>query len=288
MAVQPVDPATERGNRVGGKVAIVTGSGSTAEGIGNGRGAALLMARHGAKICLVDVDEASVNETARMIKEDGGECIVVNGDVTNVVDCENIVRTTVDKFGGLDILVNNVGTSKVRGNALDVDLDEWDRGMRINVKSMVMMVRFAAPEMKKRGGGSIINISSITAFHGGHPNLLYPTSKAAVVQLTRTMAGNHGGDGIRVNCIAPGFVYTPVVYGRGLEEGVREMRRDASVLKTEGTGWDVAYGILYLASDEARWVTGATLPVDAGVSSISPYFQTSARRLDWIKNQEKA
>jgi NAD(P)-dependent dehydrogenase (short-subunit alcohol dehydrogenase family) len=285
MTVQTTaDPATERGDRVRGKVAIVTGAGSTAEGIGNGRGAALLMARHGAKIGLVDVDEASVNETARMIRDEGGDCVVIKGDVTDIKDCETIIGTTVDKFGGLDILVNNVGTSKVRGNAVDVDLDEWDRGMRINVKSMVMMARFAVPEMKKRSGGSIINIASITAFHGGHPNLLYPTSKAAVVHLTRTMAGNHGGDGIRVNCVAPGFVYTPVVYGRGLEEGVREMRRDASVLKIEGTGWDVAYAILYLSSDEARFMTGVTLPVDGGVSSISPYFQTSARRLDWNKN----
>jgi NAD(P)-dependent dehydrogenase (short-subunit alcohol dehydrogenase family) len=288
IAPSTVDPATEKGNRVRGKVAIVTGSGSTAEGIGNGRGAALLMARHGAKIGLVDVDDASLNETARMIRDDGGECVAIKADVTNVADCERIVRTTVEKFGGLDILVNNVGTSKIRGNALDVDLDEWDRGMRINVKSMVMMVRFAVPEMKKRGGGSIINITSITAFHGGHPNLLYPTSKAAVVHLTRTMAGQHGGDGVRVNSVAPGFVFTPVVYGRGVEESVREMRREAGVLKTEGTGWDVAYGILYLASDEARWVTGINLSIDAGVSNISPHFQTSAKRLDWNKNKEKA
>jgi NAD(P)-dependent dehydrogenase (short-subunit alcohol dehydrogenase family) len=141
------------------------------------------------------------------------------------------------------------------------------------------MVRFAVPEMKRGGGGSIVNIASITAFHGGHPNLFYPTSKAAVVHLTRTMAGNHGLDGIRVNCVAPGFVYTPVVYGPGLPEGVREARRDCSALKTEGTAWDVAYGILYLASDEARWVTGVTLPIDAGASADSPHFQTSSRRL---------
>jgi NAD(P)-dependent dehydrogenase (short-subunit alcohol dehydrogenase family) len=144
---------------------------------------------------------------------------------------------------------------------------------------MVMMVRFAVPAMKKGGGGSIINIASITAFHGGHPNLFYPTSKAAVVHLSRTMAGNHGADGIRVNCIAPGFVYTPVVYGPGLPAGVREARRESSALKTEGTGWDVGYGVLFLASDEARWITGVTLPIDAGVSSISPHFQTSSKRL---------
>ena len=270
----------KHGNRVKGKIALVTGAGSSAEGIGNGKAAALILAGHGAKVGLMDFSEAAATETARMIESEGGECVVIQGDVTNVQDCERAVRATVERFGGLDILVNNVGTSKIRGNAVDVDLDAWDRGMQLNVKSMVMMVRFAAPEMKKRGGGSIINIASITAFHGGHPNLLYPTSKAAVVHLSRTMAGNHGADGIRVNCVAPGFVFTPVVYGRGLPDGIREMRRDASALKTEGDAWDVAFGILYLASDEARWVTGVTLPIDAGVSSISPHFQASSKRTD--------
>ena len=272
----------KRGDRVQGKVAIVTGAGSSAEGIGNGRGAAIMLARHGAKVGLMDYHEEAAAETARMIRDEGGECFVMQGDVTDVDSCQAVIRATTERWGRLDILVNNVGTSRITGDAVDVDLDAWDRGFRLNVKSMVMMVRFAVPEMKKSGGGSIINIGSITGLHGGHPNLLYPTTKAAVIHLTRTMAGNHGGDGIRVNCIAPGFVYTPVVYGGGrMTEDVREMRRDCSVLKTEGTGWDVAYGVLYLASDEARWVTGIVLPIDAGVSSISPYFQTSSRRTSY-------
>ncbi len=280
MAAAEADNVVSKGDRVRGKVAIVTGAGSLTDGIGNGRAAAIALARHGARIGLVDFHEAAAADTARMIADDGGESIVIQADVTDVSACEAAVSKTVERFGRLDILVNNVGTSRVRGNAVEVDHDAWDRGMQTNVKSMVMMVRFAVPEMQRAGGGSIINIASITAFHGGHPNLLYPTSMAAVVHLTRTMAGNHGADGIRVNCIAPGFVYTPVVYGRGLPEGVRERRRDASALKTEGTAWDVAYGILYLASDEARWVTGVTLPIDAGVSAISPHFQSSSRRLD--------
>jgi NAD(P)-dependent dehydrogenase (short-subunit alcohol dehydrogenase family) len=230
----------QKGDRVRGKVAIVTGAGSSAEGIGNGRAAAILLARHGAKVGLVDVHESAAAETARMIEEEGGESLIIQADVTDVDACQTAVKKAVGRWGRLDILVNNVGTSRVRGNAVEVDLDAWDHGMRTNVQSMVMMARFTVPEMKKSGGGSIINIASITAFHGGHPNLFYPTSKAAVVHLTRTMAGNHGADGIRVNCVAPGFVYTPDVYGPGLPEGVREARRESSALKTEGTGWDVA------------------------------------------------
>jgi NAD(P)-dependent dehydrogenase (short-subunit alcohol dehydrogenase family) len=272
----------EKGTRVAGKVAIVTGAGSSAEGIGNGRAAAILLARHGAKVALLDYNEAAAAETAKMIEGEGGECIVIQADVTDVASCKAAVQTTVDRWGRLDILFNNVGTSRVPGNAVDVDLEAWDRGLRVNITSMMLMVRFAVPEMIKSGGGSIINNASVTALHGGHPNLLYPTTKAAVVNMTRTMAGQHGGDGIRVNAVAPGFVYTPVVFGNNrLPDGIREARREMGVLKTEGTGWDVGFGVLYLASDEARWVTGQTLAIDAGVSTISPYFQSSAKRLSW-------
>jgi len=274
-----VDPA----RRVAGKVALVTGAGSSAEGIGNGRAAAILLARHGAKVGLLDFNEAAAVETQKMIAAEGGESVVIQGDVSKPEDCERAVRTTVEKFGRLDILVNNVGTSRVVGDATQVDLEAWDRGWRLNVTSMMLMVRFAVPEMKKSGGGgSIINIGSITGLHGGHPNLLYASTKGAIVNLTRTMAGNHGEDGIRVNCVAPGFVFTPVVYGNNrLPEGVREKRLQASALKTEGTGWDVGYGVLFLASDEARWITGVILPIDAGTSAISPHFQTSSKRLSY-------
>lgn len=269
------ESAFEKGSRVAGKVALVTGAGSSAEGIGNGRASAILLARHGASVCLLDYNLAAAEETGRMIENEGGRCFAIQGDVSNEGDCRKAVEETVARYGRLDILVNVVGTSKVRGDATAVDLDEWDRGMAINLKSIVMMARYAVPEMRKGGSGSIINIGSITGLHGGHPNLFYATSKGAIVNMTRTMAGNHGIDGVRVNNVAPGFVYTPVVYGKGLPEDVREYRRKVSVLQTEGTGWDVGYAVLYLASDEARWITGVTLPVDAGVSAISPHFQTT-------------
>jgi NAD(P)-dependent dehydrogenase (short-subunit alcohol dehydrogenase family) len=280
---QPIQklPAT-RGDRVAGKVALVTGAGSSAEGIGNGRASAILLARHGARVGLLDFNLAAAEETARMIEDEGGTCFSIKGDVSVEADCKRAVDETFQRYGRLDILVNVVGTSKIRGDATSVDLDDWDRGMVLNIKSIVMMSRYAVPEMRKSGGGSIINIGSITGLHGGHPNLFYATSKGTIVNMTRTMAGNHGKDGVRVNNVAPGFVYTPVVYGKGLPEHVREFRRDVSVLKTEGTGWDVGYAVLFLASDEARWITGVTLPVDAGVSAISPHFQTTTpnRKLD--------
>jgi len=278
---QGQDPvhAPTKGDRIAGKVAIVTGGGSVAEGIGNGRAAAILLARHGAKVMVMDRVGSAASDTAAMIERDGGTCLVAEGDVTDQAACEATVEKTVAAWGRLDILVNNVGTSRVRGTAEDVDLGEWDMGMRVNVTSIVLMTRFSAPAMRRSGGGSIINIGSITGLHGGHPNLLYPTAKGAIINLTRTLAGQLGKDGIRVNCVAPGFVYTPTVYSRGLPEGLREMRIDSSPLKTEGTGWDVGYGVLYLASDEARWVTGVVLPIDAGVSAISPHFSYSAKRL---------
>jgi NAD(P)-dependent dehydrogenase (short-subunit alcohol dehydrogenase family) len=139
--------------------------------------------------------------------------------------------------------------------------------MRINVTSMMLMAKYAIPEMRKRGSGAIVNIASVAGLTGGHPNLLYPTSKGAVVNLTRAMAAHHGEEGIRVNCIAPGMVYTPMVYSRGMTPEMREARRNRSLLKTEGTGWDVGNAVLYLASDEARWVTGIVLPVDAGATA---------------------
>jgi NAD(P)-dependent dehydrogenase (short-subunit alcohol dehydrogenase family) len=271
--------ALSKGDRVAGKVAIVTGGGSVGDGIGNGRAAALLLAAHGARVTLMDRERAAAEATASMIEAEGGTCLVVEGDVTDPAACAAAVAVTVEAWGRLDILVNNVGTSRIRGSVEDVDLDEWDQGLRVNVTSIVLMTRFAAPAMRRTGGGSIINIGSITGLHGGHPNVLYPTTKGAIISLTRTLAGQLGQDGIRVNCIAPGFVYTPTVYSRGLPDGLREARREASVLKTEGTGWDVGYGVLYLASDEARWVTAIVLPIDAGVSGISPHFSFSAKRL---------
>src|SRR5438270_16346 len=254
-------------DRLKGKVAIVTGAGSRAEGIGNGRATAVIFARHGASVTLVDTVAQWAEETRRLIEAECGVCQIVEGDVSDPASCRDIVARTVEAWGRLDILVNNVGLAGPRGKATEVEVEAWDSAMRVNVASMMLMAKYAIPEMINSGGGSIINLSSVAGLQGGHPSLLYPTSKAAIVGLTRAMAAHHGRDGIRVNCIAPGTVYTPMVAARGMTPELRQARRERTLLGTEGTGWDIGYGALYLASDESRWVTGITLPIDGGATA---------------------
>ena len=146
--------------------------------------------------------------------------------------------------------------------------EQWDRVMAVNVKSIMLTSKYAVPQMKRTGGGAIINISSIAGLRANR-STPYTTSKAAVIGITQSMAGDHGRDGIRVNCIAPGLVYGPMVAPR-MDAGLRERRREASPLGVEGNGWDVAWAAVFLASDEARWITGVVLPVDAGLLVTTP------------------
>jgi NAD(P)-dependent dehydrogenase (short-subunit alcohol dehydrogenase family) len=252
-----------------GKVAIVTGAGSRADGVGNGRAASILLAEAGAKLVLLDENEAWAQRTRQMVETEGGEAIVVRADVTRPQDCAGAVEAAVERFGRLDVLVNNVGVSGPRGDAVALDLEEWDRGLRVNVTSMMLMARFAVPEMAKRKSGAIVNIASVAGLRGGTPNLLYATSKGAVVNMTRAMAAHHAADGIRVNCVCPGMVYTPMMYAKGMSAEVREARRLRSLLKTEGTGWDTGAAVVFLASGSARWITGVILPVDAGATATT-------------------
>ncbi|KAF2216637.1 hypothetical protein CERZMDRAFT_104820 [Cercospora zeae-maydis SCOH1-5] len=251
-----------------GRTAIVTGAGALGDGIGNGRAAAILLAEAGCSVVCVDLKHELAQRTVEMIEQDGfGQAVAVTADVTNEAECQGIVSTAVDKFGRLDILVNVVGVGGATGTAVEVDMVEWAKGMEINVGSMVMMAKYAIPEMRKNDGqwrGSIVNIASVAGIRGGNPHLLYPTSKGAIVNMTRAMASHHAPDGVRVNCVCPGMVYTPMMYGPGMSKEARESRKNRSLLKTEGTGWDVGAAIRFLAGDEARWMTGVILPVDAG------------------------
>ncbi|MCR0985667.1 SDR family NAD(P)-dependent oxidoreductase [Roseomonas populi] len=252
-----------------GKVAIVTGAGSRAEGIGNGRASAILLAEAGARVVLVDANRAWAERTAEMIASEGGQSLVVEADVTRQEDCRQIVENAVARFGGVDVLVNNVGIGGPKGTAVEVDLEAWNHGLLVNVTSMMLMAKFAVPEMARRGGGAIVNIASVAGLRGGTPNLLYPTSKGAVVNMTRAMAVHHAREGIRVNCVCPGMLHTPMMYAGGMSEEMREARRNRSLLRTEGSGWDCGAAVLYLASGHARWVTGTILPVDAGATATT-------------------
>jgi NAD(P)-dependent dehydrogenase (short-subunit alcohol dehydrogenase family) len=256
------------GPRLAGKVAIVTGAGSRAEGIGNGRAAAILFAREGARVLLVDQNKEAAEATRALIAGEGGEAETLVADVTREGDCRAMVDEAVRRWGRLDILDNNVGIGS-RGTVVDVGEAEWERVMTVNVTSMMLAGKHAVPAMARGGGGAIVNISSISALR---PRGLtaYSASKGAVIALTRAMAVDHAGQGIRVNCIAPGPVYTPMVYAGGMSDDLRDRRRRASPLGIEGTGWDVANAALFLVSDEARYITGVVLPVDGGATIVGP------------------
>jgi NAD(P)-dependent dehydrogenase (short-subunit alcohol dehydrogenase family) len=253
-----------------GAVAVVTGGGAREGPIGNGAAAAVLLARAGATVAVIDLDEEHARRTCDLIAREGGSGLTVVCDVAEESDCERAIEYVTARAGAPRVLVNNVGLAGPPGTAVDVDLGRWEEGMRLNVQSMVMMSRFSIPGMAAGGGGSIVNISSIGGLRGGHPALLYATSKGAIIPLTQAMAAQHGAEGVRVNCVAPGLAYTGMVDSRGLSAEMREARRAASPLGTEGTGWDVGGAVLFLASQMARWITGVVLPVDGGYSAWQP------------------
>jgi NAD(P)-dependent dehydrogenase (short-subunit alcohol dehydrogenase family) len=254
MADTPKRPTRSLADRV----AIVTGAGSAGDGIGNGRACAILLAEAGCNVVCVDLNIAFAQKTVDMIHADGfGKGFAIMADITKENACRSIVERTVKEYGRLDILVNNVGIMGAKGTAVDVDMVEWEKSMRVNVGSMVMMVKYAVPQMCKiktdsQWKGSIVNLGSVAGIRGGTPSLLYPTAKGAVVNMTRAMADHHASDGIRVNCVCPGMLYTPMMYGGGMSEEQRASRKDRSLLKTEGNGWDCGAAVRFLAGDEAR------------------------------------
>jgi len=251
-----------------GKAAIVTGGGAAGDGIGNGRAACILLARAGASVLVVDRDLALAERTVAMIAAEGGTAEAASYDVTDNAQCEAMIAQAERRFGRLDVLDNNVGIGS-RGSVVDVSEAEWQNVMRVNVDSMFLTSKHAIPAMKRAGGGAIVNVSSISALR---PRGLtaYTVSKSAVIGLTKAMAVDHGRDGIRVNCIAPGPVYTPMVYARGMTEAARATRQKASVLGIEGTGWDIGQTVRFLLSRQASFITGQTLVVDGGATLVGP------------------
>lgn len=260
------------GGRLGGKVAIVTGAASAGPGLGIGKATAILFAREGSKVVLVNRSESHAQTLQREIEVEGGECSAVAADVTRPDQVERLIDVTMKRYGKLDILFNNVGTG-APGTVVTVTEDVWDRVMSVNLKATMWCSKYAIPRLIESGGGSIINVSTLAAVQGFRRGdtgfAAYSASKAGVVGLTLSMAADYAPAGVRVNCLLVGMVNTPQVARFG--EEARERRRRAVPLQTEGTGWDVGWAAVYLASDEARWITGTSLAIDGGQMSLREF-----------------
>ena len=245
-----------------GKKAIITGGAS-----GIGRAAALLFAGAGAAVVIADIDDQGGDALVKKIHAGGGEGIYVHCDVTKAKDCQRTVKKTITSFGGVDVLFNNAGIIR-RASVIDTTEEQWERVMAVNVKSIFLMSKYTIPHMVQAGGGVIVNTSSGWGLVGGRDAVSYCASKAAVVNLTRAMALDHGAQNIRVNCICPGDTDTPMlrVEARQLGENEKTFLDDAAErpLQRIGTPQDIAQAALYLCSDAASYVTGSTLVVDGG------------------------
>jgi NAD(P)-dependent dehydrogenase (short-subunit alcohol dehydrogenase family) len=257
--------------RLAGKVAVVTGAASQAEGVGNGAAVAMLFAREGAYVVLVNRNRDRAKALEETIRAEGGEAAAFAADVTSPEATQAMAAFAAERYGRLDILHNNVGVGS-SGNTVTGTLEDWDRLIQANLTSAMLCCRACIPRMQAGGGGSIINVSSsagMLGLSGTAGAVAYTASKAGLQGLTLSIAADHAAEGIRANCLIVGTVATPLVAHLG--EEARERRRQAVPLQTEGTGWDVAYAAVYLASDEARWVTGVMLPIDGGLHSIRPW-----------------
>jgi len=257
--------------RLEGKVAIITGAGQTpGDTIGNGRAISLLFARAGAKTMLVDRRLDSAQETQSMIGREGGESTAFAADVSHADDCRRMAEKCAESYARIDILVNNVGVGGDDHGPVTLKEEVWDRIFHANLKSMFLTCKYVLPYMEKQGSGSIVNISSAAAVCAVSM-LAYKTSKAGVNALTHSIAMQYADKGIRVNCIMPGMMNTPMAIEgisrlRGIKkEDLIQARNNRVPLKGGmGSGWDTAYAALFLASDEAKFITAAVLAVDGG------------------------
>ena len=260
--------------RLNEKVAIVVGAGQQpGETIGNGRATAMRFAEEGASVLLVDKSEKWAEETLKMIGERGGKAHVQLADITKENDCQAIATACMNYFGKIDILHNNVGRSEGDSGTTEMDVDIWDQLMDMNLKGMFMTCKHVLPLMREQGFGCIINISSIASICS-HNSITYKTGKGAVNTMTHHIAMENASYGIRANAILPGLMDTPMAIERRAREQnvhrdeVREARNNrVPLLKKMGTAWDVANASVFLASDEANYITGLIMPVDGGLSA---------------------
>jgi len=257
--------------RLKNKVALVFGAGSCGPGWGNGKATSVLYAREGAKVVAVDKNLSAAEETRSIIASEKGDCIALAADVTRADEVEAVVKKCVDTYGRIDVLHNNVGIAEI-GGPVETSEESWDRVMDVNIKSMFLTCKYVLPIMEAQRSGAIINISSVASIRwSGVPYIGYYASKAAVNNFTQAVALQYANKGIRVNAILPGLMHTPMVVQAleqffGNAEEVIKQRNAACPTGKMGDAWDVAYASLFLASDEAKYITGVLLVVDGGVS----------------------
>ena len=256
-------------DRLKDKVAIVMGAGSVGPGWGNGKATAVLFAREGAKVIAVDRNPQAAEETRAIIESEGGTALAMTADITRSEDVKRVVDETVAAFGRIDVLHNNVGVTEM-GGPIEASEESWHRVLDTNLTGIFLSCKHTLPVMLRQKAGAIVNISSLAAIrYTGYPYISYYAAKAGVNNFTTALALHYARDGIRANAIMPGLMNTPLIYQQisGQYASPEEMvkARDAACpMGKMGTGWDIAYAALFLASDEAKFITGVCLPVDGG------------------------
>jgi len=261
------------GQRLPDQVAIVTAAGSVGPGWGNGKATAVLFAREGARVFAVDINLAAAEETREIIIAEGGQCTAHQADVSQSADVAVMVEHCLETYGRIDILHNNVGILEV-GGCVEASEESWDRVNEVNLKSVFLTCKHVLPHMERQGGGAIVNISSVAGIRWlGVPYVSYSATKGAVNQLTQSIALQYARKKIRANAILPGFMETPMVahalaetYAEGDIEKMVEIRNQLCPTGKMGDAWDVAHAALFLASAEARYITGTQLVVDGGLT----------------------
>lgn len=262
-----------REGKLEGKVAVVTGAGSSGPGIGTGKGISVLFAREGAKVVLVDKFEDRAKETLGLIEDEGGEAVIVTADLANMAECPKVIDEAVRLFGGVDILVNNAAIASSTP-LLDTTPEVYEQVVAVNMTAPFMLTKAAIPVMTERGGGSIVNIISIAALRGqgGGGQAAYATAKSGLIGLMTDVADSYGKQGIRVNCVAPGIIKTPMRDGAIIQAGLDPAELDLTFktsLGIEGDAWDIARAVLFLAGPDGRYITGVVVPVDGGTVARS-------------------
>lgn len=262
--------------RLQDRVALVIGAGSSGPGWGNGKATAVLFAREGAKVIAVDINEAAANETAKIIADEGGICMPHHADVTASAPVGKMVEAAIEHFGRIDVLHNNVGIHR-RESMSSISEEDWDLIITTNLRSVFLTCRAVLPHMVRQRKGAIVNVSSISGIRYARRSFVaYSTSKGAILSLTKIIGVEFASKGIRANAILPGHIDTPMVRqglstdSKAYEDFVNE-RSTWCPMGRMGDAWDVAYAALYLASDEAKYVTGAELVVDGGVTSATAW-----------------